>query len=59
MSRHTHELIYAGESVNITFEEGKIYPPFEGFSEEYIVSAVVDADDNIIEGNDFYPWGEV
>ena len=52
------ELLYAGESVNITFEEGKIYPPFEGFSKEYIVSAVVDANNNIIEGNDFYPWGE-
>jgi len=52
------ELLYAGETDNITFTLGKIYPPFKGFSEEYIVSAVVDANNNIIEGNDFYPWGE-
>jgi len=55
---HADKMLYAGEEVNVTFIEGKIYPDFVGDTKGYKVSIIADYEGVIDEDNDLYPQGE-
>jgi hypothetical protein len=56
---HADKMLYAGEGINVTFIEDKIYPDdFEGITKYYKVSIIADSENDIFEGNDFHSDGE-
>jgi hypothetical protein len=55
---HADKMLYAGEEINVTFIEGKIYPDFVGDKKNYEVSVIADSENDINEGNDFHSDGE-
>ena len=55
---HADKMLYAGEEINVTFIEGKIYPDFVGDTKSYEVSVIADSENDIFEGNDFHSDGE-
>ncbi|MEA2074691.1 MAG: DUF3344 domain-containing protein [Euryarchaeota archaeon] len=54
-----NKTLYAGEEEEIVFDiESQIYPDFVGDTKNYKVSVIADSENDINEGNDFYPRGE-